>query len=82
MLSISAKVPKIGYPVGFVGLDIVLSIANAMYEEFKDPQYVPLILLRKMVAAGWDVRRERDSTNINKVYVSIPKEVERVYKET
>jgi len=37
----------------FIGLDIVLSIANAIYDELKDPQYIPPVLLNKMVAAGW-----------------------------
>ncbi len=37
----------------FVGLDTVFFIANAMYEEFRDPQYAPPPLLRKMVTAGW-----------------------------
>ncbi len=34
-----------------IGLDIVLFIANAMYEELKDPQYIPPVLLKKMVTA-------------------------------
>lgn len=37
----------------FIGLDIVLFTTNAMYEELKDPQYVPPVLLKKMVTAGW-----------------------------
>lgn len=37
----------------FIGLDIVLSMASAMYEELKDPQYVPPVLLTKMVTTGW-----------------------------
>ena len=36
-----------------VGLDVVFFIANAMYEEFKDPQYVSPVLLKKKVTAGW-----------------------------
>jgi len=36
-----------------VGLDVVLFIANAIYDEFKDPKYAAPILLKKMVAAGW-----------------------------
>ena len=36
-----------------VGLDTLLFIADAMYEDTKDPQYVAPILLRKMVTAGW-----------------------------
>ena len=37
----------------FIGLDTVLFIANAIYEELKDPQYAPPALLNKMVTAGW-----------------------------
>jgi 3-hydroxybutyryl-CoA dehydrogenase len=36
-----------------VGLDVVCFIVKSMYEEFKEPQYAPPILLRRMVAAGW-----------------------------
>ena len=41
----------------FVGLDTVFFVANAMYEEFKDPMYAPPPLLRKMVTAGWFGRK-------------------------
>ena len=37
----------------FIGNDTVLFIANALYDEFKEPQYAPPSLLRKMVTAGW-----------------------------
>ncbi len=37
----------------FVGLDTLYFIANAMYDELKDPQYASPTLLRKMVTAGW-----------------------------
>ena len=49
----------LGHPMGplvlsdLIGLDVVFLIANAMYEELKDSQYAPPILLNKMVAAGW-----------------------------
>jgi 3-hydroxybutyryl-CoA dehydrogenase len=36
-----------------VGLDTFGNIGNAMYDELKDPQYAPPVLLKKMVAAGW-----------------------------
>jgi 3-hydroxybutyryl-CoA dehydrogenase len=36
----------------FVGLDVILFVASAIYEELKDPQYIPPVLLKKMVAAG------------------------------
>lgn len=36
----------------FVGLDTTLFIADAMYDEFKDPRYAAPPLLRRMVAAG------------------------------
>lgn len=36
-----------------IGLDVGINTANAMYEEFKEPQYAPPPLLKKMVTAGW-----------------------------
>lgn len=41
----------------FIGLDMVYYIANAMYEEFKDPIFAPPPLLKKMVAVGWIDRK-------------------------
>jgi len=35
-----------------IGLDVVLFITSAMYEELKDSRYVPPVLLKKMVTAG------------------------------
>ncbi len=35
-----------------VGLDTALFVASAIYEEFKDPKYIPPTLLKKMVTAG------------------------------
>ena len=49
----------LNHPIGplrlldFIGLDTVYFGAIDMYEEFKEPQYAPPILLRKMVTAGW-----------------------------
>ncbi|NQT30754.1 MAG: 3-hydroxybutyryl-CoA dehydrogenase [Deltaproteobacteria bacterium] len=49
----------LNHPIGplqladFIGLDTVYFGAIDMYDEFKEPQYSPPILLRKMVAAGW-----------------------------
>lgn len=37
----------------FVGNDVVLFIADSIYQELKDPQYAPPVLLKNMVAAGW-----------------------------
>ncbi|MDQ7828391.1 MAG: 3-hydroxybutyryl-CoA dehydrogenase [Armatimonadota bacterium] len=37
----------------FVGLDTTYYIAQAMYEEFRDPRYAPPPLLRRMVLAGY-----------------------------
>jgi len=37
----------------YIGLDVVYFIANAIYDEFKDPQYASPVLLKKMVTAGW-----------------------------
>jgi 3-hydroxybutyryl-CoA dehydrogenase len=36
----------------FVGLDTILFIADAMYEEFKDARYAAPPLLRRMIHAG------------------------------
>jgi len=36
-----------------IGLDTILFVVNAIYEETKDPQYAAPPILRKMVAAGW-----------------------------
>ncbi|HTZ28718.1 MAG TPA: 3-hydroxybutyryl-CoA dehydrogenase [Streptosporangiaceae bacterium] len=47
-----------GHPMGpltladMVGLDIVCSVGNSMYEEFKREEYAPPPLLRRMIAAG------------------------------
>ena len=48
-----------GYPMGpltlidFIGVETVNHIAHIMHEEFKQPQYEPPKLLRKMVDKGW-----------------------------
>lgn len=48
----------LNYPTGplalcdFIGLDTILSISTAMYQELKDPQYTPPVLLKRLVAAG------------------------------
>jgi len=36
-----------------IGNDTVLFIADAMYNEFREPQYAAPSILRKMVTAGW-----------------------------
>jgi 3-hydroxybutyryl-CoA dehydrogenase len=49
----------LNHPIGpltladLIGNDIVLFIANALYDEFREEQYAPPPLLRKMVTAGW-----------------------------
>jgi len=49
----------LGHPMGplaladLIGMDTILYIADAIYEELKDPLYAPPIILKKMVAAGW-----------------------------
>jgi 3-hydroxybutyryl-CoA dehydrogenase len=46
-----------GFPMGpfalldLVGLDVSLAILEALYAEFKDPNYAPVPLLRRMVTA-------------------------------
>jgi 3-hydroxybutyryl-CoA dehydrogenase len=59
------KAVKLGlnHPMGpltlldFVGLDTTLFIADAVYEELKDPRYAAPPLLRRMVAAGYMGRK-------------------------
>ncbi len=47
-----------GHPMGpltlldFVGLDTVNSIANILFDEFKEPRFAPPVLLKQMVQAG------------------------------
>ncbi|MFO8009856.1 MAG: 3-hydroxybutyryl-CoA dehydrogenase [Dehalococcoidia bacterium] len=41
----------------FVGLDTTYHIACAMYEETRDPRFVPPTLLKQMVTAGWMGRK-------------------------
>jgi len=36
-----------------IGLDVVYSVTDSLYREFRDPQYVPPILIKKMIVAGW-----------------------------
>jgi 3-hydroxybutyryl-CoA dehydrogenase len=36
----------------FIGLDVVLAVAEVLYQEFKDPFYAPPPLLRRMVEGG------------------------------
>jgi 3-hydroxybutyryl-CoA dehydrogenase len=49
----------LNYPMGplalgdLTGLDVVKFVADALYEQLKDPRYVSPTLLDKMVAAGW-----------------------------
>jgi 3-hydroxybutyryl-CoA dehydrogenase len=48
-----------GWPMGpftmmdGVGLDTLMCATNALYEDLKNPQFIPPILLKKMVTAGW-----------------------------
>ena len=47
-----------GHPIGpfalldFIGLDTAYSVANIMFEEFREPAYAPPPLLKRMVLAG------------------------------
>ena len=49
----------LGHPMGpltladLIGMDTVLHIASAIYDELKDPLYAPPVILKEMVAAGW-----------------------------
>lgn len=52
-----------GHPMGpltlldFVGIDTTYYIANIMYDEYREPQYAPPPLLKKMVKAGFYGRK-------------------------
>jgi 3-hydroxybutyryl-CoA dehydrogenase len=52
-----------GHPMGplrlldFVGIDTTYSIAEIMFDEFKDPKYAPPSLLRQMTIAGLHGRK-------------------------
>jgi len=60
----NAIVLGLNHPMGpltladLVGLDVILSLANTLYNEFKDPQFAPPILLVRMVSAGWLGRKK------------------------
>ncbi len=47
-----------GYPMGpltladFIGLDVLYAIGDALFEEFKQPEYAPPPLLKRMVVSG------------------------------
>jgi 3-hydroxybutyryl-CoA dehydrogenase len=47
-----------GHPMGpltlsdFIGLDVLYAIGESLYEEFKQPQYAPPPLLKRMVVSG------------------------------
>jgi 3-hydroxybutyryl-CoA dehydrogenase len=47
-----------GFPMGplalldLVGLDTSVAILDALYDEFRDPNYAAMPVLRRMVAAG------------------------------
>jgi 3-hydroxybutyryl-CoA dehydrogenase len=36
----------------FIGLDVLYSVCDSLYEEFKRPEYAPPPLLKRMVASG------------------------------
>jgi 3-hydroxybutyryl-CoA dehydrogenase len=47
-----------GHPMGpltladFIGLDVLYSVCDSLYEEFKEPAYAPPPLMKRMVASG------------------------------
>jgi 3-hydroxybutyryl-CoA dehydrogenase len=45
--------------VDLIGIDTFIFFADAQYEAFKDPQFAPPTLLRKMAAAGWLGRKTK-----------------------
>jgi len=36
----------------FIGLDVLHSVCNSLYEEFKREEYAPPPLMKRMIAAG------------------------------
>jgi 3-hydroxybutyryl-CoA dehydrogenase len=54
-----------GHPMGpletldLVGIDTVFYAASAIYDELKDPQYLPPQLMKKMVTMGWLGRKTK-----------------------
>ena len=54
-----------GFPMGpfalldLVGLDTALAILDALYDEFRDPNYAAVPLLRRMVAGRVSSAEER-----------------------
>jgi 3-hydroxybutyryl-CoA dehydrogenase len=53
-----AMVRGCGHPMGpltladFIGLDVLYAIGDALFEEFKQPEYAPPPLLKRMVVSG------------------------------
>jgi 3-hydroxybutyryl-CoA dehydrogenase len=53
-----AMVRGCGYPMGpltlsdFIGLDVLYAIGDSLFEEFKQPEYAPPPLLKRMVVSG------------------------------
>ena len=45
--------------VDLIGIDTFIFFADAQYEAFKDPQFCPPTLLRKMATAGWLGRKTK-----------------------
>ena len=47
-----------GHPMGpltlcdFIDLDVLYAVCDALYEEFKHPEYAPPPLMKRMVASG------------------------------
>ena len=52
-----------GHPMGpltlcdFIGLDVLYAVCDSLYEEFKQPQYAPPPLLKRMVVSGHHGRK-------------------------
>ena len=53
----------LGHPMGpltlldFIGLDTAVFVSEVLFEEFRDPDFAPPPLLKRMVEAGWHGRK-------------------------
>lgn len=55
----NAIILGLNHPMGplrlmdLIGINVVFTVANTLYDALKDPQYAPPILMKNMITAGW-----------------------------